>query len=89
MRGFPNPSDGDRVRKIFADSMTDDALDLDTLRENAMIPLCLPRRSAGEFGMTPASRSRLHFTSRQCHVARRKNPNQQLTSVTCSQKTPL
>lgn len=36
-RSFPNPGDADRVRKIFADSIQDDTLDLATGREKGRI----------------------------------------------------
>ena len=36
-RSFPNEGDADRVRRIFADSLTTDALDLATRRENGKI----------------------------------------------------
>jgi ubiquinone/menaquinone biosynthesis C-methylase UbiE len=36
-RSFPNEGDADRVRRIFADSLTNDALDLATRRENGKI----------------------------------------------------
>jgi ubiquinone/menaquinone biosynthesis C-methylase UbiE len=36
-RSFPNEGDADRVRKIFADSLADDALDMATRRENGKI----------------------------------------------------
>jgi len=36
-RSFPNEGDADRVRRIFADSLANDALDLATRRENGKI----------------------------------------------------
>src|SRR5712672_488140 len=36
-RSFPNEGDADRVRKLFADSLADDALDLNTRQENGKI----------------------------------------------------
>jgi hypothetical protein len=36
-RSFPNEGDADRVRRIFADSLTNDALDLATRCENGKI----------------------------------------------------
>ncbi len=36
-RSFPNEGDAERVRRIFADSLTNDALDLATRRENGKI----------------------------------------------------
>ncbi len=36
-RSFPNEGDADRIRKIFADSIANDALDLATRRENGKI----------------------------------------------------
>ncbi|HEY6249283.1 MAG TPA: methyltransferase domain-containing protein [Candidatus Angelobacter sp.] len=36
-RSFPKKGDADRIRKIFADSIVDDALDLATRRENGKI----------------------------------------------------
>lgn len=41
-RSFPNEGDADRVRKIFADSIEDDALDLATRRENDKIFYAFP-----------------------------------------------
>ena len=41
-RSFPNEGDADRLRKIFSDSITDDALDLNTRRENGKIYYSLP-----------------------------------------------
>ncbi len=41
-RSFPNPGDADRLRKIFADSMADDALDLNTRQENGRIYYSFP-----------------------------------------------
>lgn len=41
-RSFPNPGDADRVRKIFEDSLADDALDLATRRENGKIFYSFP-----------------------------------------------
>ena len=41
-RSFPNPGDADRLRKIFADSLTDDALDLNTRQENGKIYYSFP-----------------------------------------------
>jgi len=36
-RSFPNEGDADRIRKIFADSISGDALDLNTRRQNGKI----------------------------------------------------
>jgi ubiquinone/menaquinone biosynthesis C-methylase UbiE len=36
-RSFPNEGDADRLRRLFADSLTNDALDLATRRENGKI----------------------------------------------------
>jgi ubiquinone/menaquinone biosynthesis C-methylase UbiE len=36
-RSFPNEGDADRIRKIFADSIATDALDLNTRRQNGKI----------------------------------------------------
>ncbi|HKD15785.1 MAG TPA: methyltransferase domain-containing protein, partial [Candidatus Angelobacter sp.] len=36
-RSFPKEGDADRIRKIFADSVSDDALDLSTHRKNGKI----------------------------------------------------
>lgn len=41
-RAFPNEGDADRVRKIFEDSLADDALDLATGRENGKIFYSFP-----------------------------------------------
>lgn len=41
-RSFPNEGDADRVRKIFADSLADDALDLNTRRTDGKIYYSLP-----------------------------------------------
>lgn len=41
-RSFPNEGDADRLRKIFSDSLADDALDLNTRRENAKIYYSFP-----------------------------------------------
>jgi ubiquinone/menaquinone biosynthesis C-methylase UbiE len=41
-RSFPNEGDADRLRKIFADSLADDALDLNTRRENGKIYYSFP-----------------------------------------------
>jgi ubiquinone/menaquinone biosynthesis C-methylase UbiE len=41
-RSFPNEGDADRVRKIFADSIATDALDLNTRRQNGKIYYGLP-----------------------------------------------
>ncbi len=41
-RSFPNPGDVDRVRKIFADSLADDALDLATHKKNGKIYYSFP-----------------------------------------------
>jgi ubiquinone/menaquinone biosynthesis C-methylase UbiE len=41
-RSFPNEGDADRLRKIFSDSITDDALDLNTRRENGKIYYSFP-----------------------------------------------
>jgi ubiquinone/menaquinone biosynthesis C-methylase UbiE len=41
-RSFPNEGDADRLRKIFADSLADDALDLNTRSENGKIFYSFP-----------------------------------------------
>jgi ubiquinone/menaquinone biosynthesis C-methylase UbiE len=41
-RSFPNEGDADRLRTIFADSITDDALDLNTRLENGKIFYSFP-----------------------------------------------
>jgi sugar lactone lactonase YvrE len=41
-RSFPNDGDADRVRKIYADSISNDALGLNTRRENGRIYYGLP-----------------------------------------------
>jgi ubiquinone/menaquinone biosynthesis C-methylase UbiE len=41
-RSFPNEGDADRIRKIFADSIATDALDLNTRRENGAIYYSFP-----------------------------------------------
>jgi ubiquinone/menaquinone biosynthesis C-methylase UbiE len=41
-RSFPNEGDADRLRKIFADSIADDALDLNTRREGEKIFYSFP-----------------------------------------------
>jgi ubiquinone/menaquinone biosynthesis C-methylase UbiE len=41
-RSFPNPGDADRIRKIFEDSLADDALDLATRREKGRIFYSFP-----------------------------------------------
>jgi len=41
-RSFPNEGDADRVRKLFADSLADDALDLNTRQENGKIYYSFP-----------------------------------------------
>jgi ubiquinone/menaquinone biosynthesis C-methylase UbiE len=41
-RSFPNDADADRVRKIYADSISNDALGLNTRRENGRIYYGLP-----------------------------------------------
>jgi ubiquinone/menaquinone biosynthesis C-methylase UbiE len=41
-RSFPNEGDADRLRTIFADSITDDALDLNTRLENGKIYYSFP-----------------------------------------------
>jgi ubiquinone/menaquinone biosynthesis C-methylase UbiE len=41
-RSFPNEGDADHVRQIFADSLADDALDLNTRRENGKIYYSFP-----------------------------------------------
>jgi ubiquinone/menaquinone biosynthesis C-methylase UbiE len=41
-RSFPNEGDGDRVRKIFAYSLADDALDLNTRQANGKIYYSFP-----------------------------------------------
>jgi SAM-dependent methyltransferase len=41
-RSFPNPGDADRVRKIFHDSLEDDALDLATRSEDGKIFFAFP-----------------------------------------------
>jgi ubiquinone/menaquinone biosynthesis C-methylase UbiE len=41
-RSFPNEGDADRLRKIFADSIADNALDLNTRQENGKIYYSFP-----------------------------------------------
>jgi hypothetical protein len=41
-RSFPKEGDADRIRKIFADSLADDALDLATHRRNGKIFYSFP-----------------------------------------------
>lgn len=41
-RSFPNEGDADRLRKVFADSLTDDALDLNTRQEDGKIYYSFP-----------------------------------------------
>jgi ubiquinone/menaquinone biosynthesis C-methylase UbiE len=41
-RSFPNEGDAERLRQIFADSLADDALDLNTHRENGKIYYSFP-----------------------------------------------
>jgi ubiquinone/menaquinone biosynthesis C-methylase UbiE len=41
-RSFPHEGDADRIRKIFIDSLADDALDLNTRRENEKIFYSFP-----------------------------------------------
>ena len=41
-RSFPNEGDADRIRKVFADSIATDALDLATRRENGKIYYAFP-----------------------------------------------
>jgi ubiquinone/menaquinone biosynthesis C-methylase UbiE len=41
-RSFPNEGDADRIRKLFADSLADDALDLNTRQENGAIYYSFP-----------------------------------------------
>ena len=41
-RSFPNAGDADRLRKVFADSLTDDALDLNTRQEDGKIYYSFP-----------------------------------------------
>lgn len=41
-RSFPNDGDADRIRKIFADSLADNALDLNTHQENGQILYSYP-----------------------------------------------
>jgi SAM-dependent methyltransferase len=41
-RSFPNPGDQDRIRKIFEDSLSDDALDMATHRRDEQIRLSFP-----------------------------------------------
>jgi len=41
-RSFPHPGDADRVRKMFTDSLADNALDLNTRRENGKIYFAFP-----------------------------------------------
>jgi len=43
-RSFPNEGDADRLRKIFADSLSDDALDLNTRNENGRSSMAFPWR---------------------------------------------
>ena len=46
-RSFPNEGDADRVRRIFADSVTNDALDLAARRENGKIYYGFPMAVLG------------------------------------------
>ena len=41
-RSFPNPGDDDRLRKLYSDSIPDDALGLNTRRENGKIYYSFP-----------------------------------------------
>jgi ubiquinone/menaquinone biosynthesis C-methylase UbiE len=41
-RSFPNEGDADRLRKIFADSLADDSLDLNTRQKNGKIYYSFP-----------------------------------------------
>jgi ubiquinone/menaquinone biosynthesis C-methylase UbiE len=41
-RSFPNPGDGERIRKIFAESIAEDSLDLNTRLENGKIYYSFP-----------------------------------------------
>jgi ubiquinone/menaquinone biosynthesis C-methylase UbiE len=41
-RSFPNPGDADRVRKMFSDSLTDNALDLNTRQQDGKIYFAFP-----------------------------------------------
>jgi hypothetical protein len=41
-RSFPNEGDADRLRKIFADSISNDALDLNTRQEDGKIYYSFP-----------------------------------------------
>ncbi|HKD82659.1 MAG TPA: methyltransferase domain-containing protein [Candidatus Angelobacter sp.] len=41
-RSFPNEGDADRIRKMFVDSLADDALDLNTRQENGRIYYGMP-----------------------------------------------
>ena len=41
-RSFPNDGDADRVRKIYAESISDNALDLNTRRDDGKIFYSLP-----------------------------------------------
>src|SRR5262249_5821013 len=41
-RSFPKQGDADRIRQIFADSLSDDALDLSTHRKNGKIFFSYP-----------------------------------------------
>ena len=42
-RSFPNPGDGERLRQMFEDSLADNALDLNTRRENGKIIYSFPQ----------------------------------------------
>jgi ubiquinone/menaquinone biosynthesis C-methylase UbiE len=42
-RSFPNPGDADRVRQMFEESLADNALDLNTRRENDRIVYSFPQ----------------------------------------------
>jgi hypothetical protein len=41
-RSFPNSGDRDRIRKIFEDSLSDDALDMETVSKNGKILFSFP-----------------------------------------------
>jgi hypothetical protein len=41
-RSFPNEGNAERLRKIFADSLIDDALDLNTHQKNGKIYYSFP-----------------------------------------------
>jgi hypothetical protein len=42
-RSFPEPGDADRVRQMFEFSLADNALDLNTRRENGQIIYSFPQ----------------------------------------------